>query len=74
MTRIYVAPLAITATNSTFEKVTVTDCTIEYKTLPAGFDIGRLVIVTDRGVYSGENGTEKECKYENITVTDKTEE
>ncbi|MDE7439842.1 MAG: InlB B-repeat-containing protein [Clostridia bacterium] len=74
ITRIYVSPLAVTATNSTFEKVTVTNCAIEYKLLPDDFDIDRLFIVTDRGVYSGEEGTEKECKYENITVTDKTEE
>ncbi len=65
--RIYVAPLAITATNSSFEKVTVS-CTYTVEELPE--ESTRLIWVTDRGVYSSNSdGTEKDCHYE-ITAND----
>lgn len=63
--KIYVAPLAVSAKDSTFVNVKVTG-TFAYTAQTANaFDIVTdLVFVTDKGAYKYENSTEEGCEYE----------
>ena len=70
--KIYVAPLAVSAENSTFENVKVKGGTFAYKSSVENipdFNVETdLVFVTDRGIiYKDENSTETGCEYD-ITV------
>ena len=88
VTKIYVAPLAVSATNSNFENVTV-KAAFGYGTFPNGFganftfdaengryadENSKVIFVTEHGVYKNENSTETNCNFADVTFTVKTEE
>lgn len=83
--KIYVAPLAVSARNSTFENVTV-KAAFSFKTLPRGYDesftfdadsgayvngSGSVIFLTGRGVYSNENSEEINCNYSGVSFIGK---
>ena len=68
MDKIYVAPLAAGATDSTFENVKVKG-TFGYTSQT---DATKIVFVTDKGAYNSENSTFEGCEYD-ITLLGKVE-
>ena len=65
LSKIYVAPLAVSAKDSTFKNVKVTGKFGYTKKTANSFEVDKVLeFLTDKGIYKNENSTEEGCTFE----------